>query len=521
MRASVATLLSFAGVHAQELFLGRKTAEPSREVDVVIIGAGWAGMAAADSLARANVSFVVLEASNHTGGRSHAFEFGHPSVGKFVFEQGSNWVHGAGGGAAGATDDAPNAPHPVHELALREGLRMTRIPGSADGNMSNYAAVFDVNGRDADATGELRRRANAAIDCLNETAQTAHNVTVMTNLRTALEACGWSPSTDVEWAMDWQMTVDESGEPARLNSLSATVPDQTYMWWGPDDWFITDQHPRGYARLIDAMVRDSVPAGDPRVVLGARVDGIEWGCDGVVVSTSDGRSFKAAHAISTVSIGVLQRRHQELFSPALPKKHAAALSKDHVVMGNLSHVLVQFPHVWWNNSLTRWVSANRGGHGQAGQFTHWDNLNHESLVPGSQTLLSFLGDPEASKYEGMPDADIQAAVIERLRLQHPDLDVPDAVAFYISRWGYDPNFYGSYSVMEPGFRDKFIDAIKKPLKACGKTVVRFAGEATCDNLNGYTHGAYQTGKEAAAHFLHETGKGPNPDKDDKLSLCGW
>ena len=37
------------------------TAEP---VDVVIVGAGWAGMAAADSLARANVSFVVLESSH-------------------------------------------------------------------------------------------------------------------------------------------------------------------------------------------------------------------------------------------------------------------------------------------------------------------------------------------------------------------------------------------------------------------------------------------------------------------------
>ena len=38
---------------------------------VVIIGAGWSGMAAADSLARAgNVSFVVLESSNRTGGPS-------------------------------------------------------------------------------------------------------------------------------------------------------------------------------------------------------------------------------------------------------------------------------------------------------------------------------------------------------------------------------------------------------------------------------------------------------------------
>jgi len=512
-----------ASTHAQDLFLA-SSHEASQKVDVVIVGAGWAGMAAADSLARANVSFVVLEASDHTGGRTHAFEFGNPSVGKFIFEQGSNWVHGAGGGAAGATKDAPGAPHPVHNLALQEGLQMVRIPGSTDGNMSNYAAVFDADGHSVDSSGELRRRANAALDCLNRTAQHSHNVTVFTDLRAALETCGWSPQTDVEWAMDWMFTADDSGEPARLNWFFATLPVQPYMWWGPDDWFVTDQHPRGYARVIDGMVRDSVPAGDPRVIFNTHVTKISWGCKGVDVSTKDGRSFKAKHAISTVSLGVLQRNHEEMFSPPLPKKHAEALHRDHVVMGNLSHVLVQFPKVWWDNSLTRWVSANRGGHKMAGHFTQWNNLNHDTLVPGSQTLLSFLGDPEASKYEGMQDSDIQAAVVDQLRIQNPGIEIPDAVAFYISRWGFDPKFYGSYSVMEPGWRDKFMKILTKPLTACHnnkKTVVRFAGEAMCDNLNGYTHGAYQTGKEAAAWYLHEAGKGPNPNHDDKLSLCNW
>ena len=41
------------------------------------------------------------------------------------------------------------------------------------------------------------------------------------------------------------------------------------------------------------------------------------------------------------------------------------------------------------------------------------------------------------------------------------------------------------------------------------------------NRNGYTHGAYQSGKEAAAAYLHEVGKGPNPKDVDALSLCDW
>jgi len=41
----------------------------------------------------------------------------------------------------------------------------------------------------------------------------------------------------------------------------------------------------------------------------------------------------------------------------------------------------------------------------------------------------------------------------------------------------------------------------------------------CDDLNGYTHGAYQTGVESAARYLFERGLGPDPAEDAALSLC--
>ena len=87
---------------------------------------------------------------------------------------------------------------------------------------------------------------------------------------------------------------------------------------GADDWFVTDQHPRGFARLIDGMVADSVPPGDPRLVLGAEVTKLSYGCDGVTLATADGRTFRAQQAISTLPLGVLQRKQQQLFEPPLP-----------------------------------------------------------------------------------------------------------------------------------------------------------------------------------------------------------
>ena len=121
-----------------------------------------------------------------------------------------------------------------------------------------------------------------------------------------------------------------------------------YAWWGPDDWFVIDQQPRGFSRLVDTLTEESVPPGDARVVMGAEVVRVEYGeCEGggVEVATRDGRRFRAAkEVISTLPLGVMRRSHAALFSPPLPEAQATLYSeKSRFVMGNLTHVVVQFP----------------------------------------------------------------------------------------------------------------------------------------------------------------------------------
>ena len=62
--------------------------------------------------------------------------------------------------------------------------------------------------------------------------------------------------------------------------------------------------------------------------------------------------WTAKHAISTVSFGVLQKHHSALSMPDLPSKQKSA-----IFMANLSHVLNQFPNVWWDNSIPVWLEA--------------------------------------------------------------------------------------------------------------------------------------------------------------------
>ena len=107
-------------------------------------------------------------------------------------------------------------------------------------------------------------------------------------------------------------------------------------------------------------------------------------------------------------------------------------------MGNLTHVLLQFPKSFsfppkWAD-VPRWVSANVAApaarQDASGMFSEWQNLDHESMIPGSNILLSFLGDPQSSYYEGQPDAVGQAMAMKMLRAQNPELTIPDPVAFF-------------------------------------------------------------------------------------------
>jgi polyamine oxidase len=496
-------------VFSQDVFLSKSI---EADVDVVIVGAGWAGMAAADHLHKAGISFVVLEAQNYTGGRTHAFEFGAESVGKFVFEQGSNWIQGAK--KPMLKNGISVKRNPLAVLAEKEGLETVYIPGATDGNMSNYFKVYDEFGEDGDRNGALRKKANQALECLSTKGDDQGNkVTV----RQLLNKCGWKPQTNVEWALDWAFTADESGTRAEDGAANAFLPDPSYDWWGPDDWLVTDQHPRGFARLIDAMVRDSVPDGDARIKLNTHVSNINWGSNGVLVKAKDGRIFSGKHAISTVSYGVLQKHHKHLFTPSLPSSQVSDLMNNGLFMAPLTHVLVQFPTVWWDDSLPAWLATNTGGEASAGNFTAWHNFNHQSKLPGSQTLLSFLGDPQAAEYGELNEDELKAVLLDRIRAQHPGKEIPEPSAAWLKNWVNDPLFYGAYVNFAPGVSWK--ETWKKPLKANKKKIVQFAGEAACDCMDGYTHGAMYSGIQAAANYAFQIGKGPDPSMDDNLSLC--
>lgn len=64
---------------------------PTLDADVLVVGAGAAGLAVADALATAGRRVLVLEARNRLGGRVHAVR---PRGFPLPIERGAEFVHG-------------------------------------------------------------------------------------------------------------------------------------------------------------------------------------------------------------------------------------------------------------------------------------------------------------------------------------------------------------------------------------------------------------------------------------------
>ena len=282
------------------------------------------------------------------------------------------------------------------------------------------------------------------------------------------------------------------------------------LLWGKAAMFVKDQHPRGYSRILDEMTKDTIPADDPRLILNSHVVSVDHSSCGleiddkfcVVVTTEDGRVFHATQVICTIPLGVLQRHYDTLFTPSLPDILVDALSSNEVLMRNVTKIFLQFPSAWWDNDRTRWVSVIDGATStaEADHFTRWRNLNHDEVLPGSNILVAFLGDPQSSYYEALSDVDVQEAAMKQLRSQHPNIVIPDPVNFYMSRHGYDRTRYGAFPVERAPWSGKY-DGFEEGVEdSDGETRIQFAGEAFC-SISGWTHGAILSGISARQHII--------------------
>jgi monoamine oxidase len=407
-------------------------------VDVAIIGAGAAGIAACRALQEAGLGVQVLEARDRVGGRAHTDH----SLGLPV-DTGAAWLHFA-------PDNAFTA------IAQEAGFAViTREPNwGAEALIGNRLPT--TRERELVATGWMRYQAliDAAVAAGHDVA--VSDVVPQDEFRDRFDAV-------MTWAVGVESTAVSTMDLARY-------ADSTHNW--------------AVAEGLGSVVTRAA-AGLP-ITLGTTVSAIHWDDDSVRIDTNQG-SIRARAAIVTVPTSVLADG-SIVFSPRLPASSLAALSA--LPLGVVNKVFLRVDEALLPFASTTQLIGSDSTR-RTGSYT---------VRPAGQPVIAgFFGGDLSLDLEQRGEL-VAFASEELKRVFGADL-VRGITASLATGWGNDPWAQGSYSAARPGQADQR-QVLAEPV---AHSLV-FAGEACSREYYGTLHGAWHSGRDAAARLIAHLGK---------------
>jgi monoamine oxidase len=426
------------------------------DTDVVVIGAGAAGLAAALQLAQRSIRVVALEARERVGGRVRWEPVGSVDV---PAELGAEFIHG----------DAPETS------AL---LRAAGLENVATGDASWMC----------DSAGDLRPADDdfRSGDIFDQ----VRSLTADESVESFLLRFEHDPGMREE-ARRARAFVEgfEAADP-RIASVRSIADE---LQSGVDS---TSSRPVGsYAPLFTYLAGRCRSAGvDLR--LDTAVERVTWNTAGVTVEgRSNGRdpfSIRARCAIVTVPVGVLQQREEAApleFVPPLPEQKQTALRG--LAMGHAVRVTLAFRTPFWETLA--------GGRYRDAAFFRCEaaafNAFWTQLPLRNRTIVAWAGGPRATAMRDEPAAER----VERARdafgsmLGAGDTARREFEGGVTHDWSTDRFACGAYSYVVTGGGTARAD-LGVPVAG----TLFFAGEATStDGQGGTVSGALQSGMRAA------------------------
>lgn len=499
---------------------GRTEPVHTERSDVVVVGAGVAGLAAANALCHTHgLRVLVLEGSQRVGGRLCSSRLGGSRV-----ELGAEWVHG------------PSQSNPIAALVSRAALK-TVADDRESSSEGLVARSLDDGQELSDSVVERLAAFEAAFERVEDlAAELKASGGADASVSAALRSCGWVGDGAAAAAAEWfGHDFEYAAEPTETSVLHNVAEEHSRVDFGGQDLLVRDE--RGYdevaRRLADRLdgSDDDPPAspaagagaarGDgeeeavaPRgvatLVLGAVVVRVESDDGFVTVRTRDGRSFAARAALLTVSVGVLQSPLVR-FSPELPFELLRDLHA--VRMASYCKIFAAWDSAWWSDGGGDGGGAGGGvGGGAEGVSLGAPHLllagggcrgrlltvvrPGELATEGAVLCLTTTGE-EARRWERMNDADAGAELCRLLAAAFPEAAVPPPRHVRATRWGADELFCGAYSLLPQGALPDGFGRLQLPV--AGETVW-FAGEAVHPRYSGYLQGAYLSGQETATRL---------------------
>jgi monoamine oxidase len=429
--------------------------------DVVIIGAGAAGLAAAAEIARAGRSALVLEARDRIGGRCWSLDV--PGV-PVPIELGAEFIHGR--------------PPATFSLLEKAGVAAIDRIGSGwyaeRGRLKRAGDIFD----------EIRR-------ALRKTSVPRQDVSFDTFIKRELRYVSARARAFARRRVEGY----DAADPARA-SARAIVEE-----WSGEDEATAASHFRplgGYGALLEGLAR-TLPGSSVEMQLSTVARGIQWQRGKVEVEgvrNSGPFSATARCAIITLPLGVLQLPPDApgavRFTPALDAKARAlrGLAPSPVIK-----VIMRFRTAFWEElDGGRYADAAFLRSLDAPFPSFWT-----ALPVRTPLLVAWAGGPRAERLSGVAARNVirQATASLETMFGRRARAAQRLEAAWLHDWQQDPFARGAYSYVTVGGAGAR-NALAAPLQG----TLYFAGEASdFEGEHGTVAGALRSGTRAARQVL--------------------
>lgn len=412
------------------------TAALAANPDVVVIGAGAAGLAATRQLMEKGKTVICIEAMNRIGGRAHTDHeiFGVP------YDIGAHWL-------------THSRSNPFVDYAKKNDFDV--YPEANDEIL--YVGNRQASDEEYDAYDTAMRDTYRAILKAGERGQDIAPAKVVRNTG--------------EWTDTVHMRIGAYEMAKDFDHFSCA---DWYSGAESSDWFCR----QGFGTLV-AHRAQNLP-----VQLNTTLSKVKWGGAGVTLQTDHG-TISAKAVIITVSTGVLAAEKIK-FDPPLPVKKQEAFNG--ITMGLYNHIALQFSDNFFGIGADGYVSYQLDNQNAAAPR----GIGLLTNISGTNLTFADVGGGFAKQLEAAgPDTAIDFALGELRNIFGSRVD-SSLIKAHVTNWGQNMFTLGSYASAKPGAFN-----LRNALRQSVADRVFFAGEATSRSQWATVVGAHKTGLATA------------------------